>query len=74
MPHAVIHDDVLAGFAMLKQALQDEVPRLAFLQVSEDAQALEVAARGRDQEATIGLGAIASTLPSALMYALARSR
>lgn len=74
MPHAVIYDDVLAGFAMLKQSLQEEVAGLAFLQVSEDAQALEVAARGRDQEARIGLGAIVSTLPSALMYALARAR
>lgn len=72
MPHAVIYDGGMAGFEALMQALLAEVPNVAFVEINEGSQAMEVAASGRCQQVRLGLGAVLDSLPSALQYALSR--
>lgn len=74
MPHALVWDGSLAAFDALRRELLVEQPMLVLVEIAEDAKALEVATGGREQEARIGRGAIAQTLPSALRYALGRAR
>ena len=74
MPHAVVHEGVLGGerFEQLRQELLTSVPTLAFIQISEHGKAFEVTNVGGRQFASVGRDAIMESLPSALLFELAR--
>ncbi len=74
MPHALVHDGLLGGdrFESLRQELLASVPTLAFIRVTDDGKAFEVANVGGRQFASVGRDAILDSLPSALMFELAR--
>ncbi len=74
MPHAVLCDASMAASEAFQRELQDEVAGLAFLQITEEAQALEVQTGGAQQQTRVGLRNLIETLPSALVYALERAR
>jgi len=52
--------------------LLTEVPTLAFIQITDDGKAFEVHNIGERQFASVGRAAIVESLPSALMFELAR--
>jgi CheY-like chemotaxis protein len=74
MPHAVVHEAALGGdgFEALRQELLAEVPTLAFIQITDDGKAFEVRNVGDRQFASVGRAAIVDSLPSALLFELAR--
>jgi len=74
LPHAVVHEAVLGGeaFERLRVELLTEVPTLAFIQITDDGKAFEVHNIGERQFASVGRAAIVESLPSALMFELAR--
>ena len=74
MPHAVVHEAALGGdgFEALRQQLLAEVPTLAFIQITDDGKAFEVRNVGDRQFASVGRAAIVDSLPSALLFELAR--
>jgi len=75
LPHAVVHEAALGGelFEQLRHELLAEVPTLAFIQLTEDGKAFEVRNVGGRQTASVGRAAIVTSLPSALMFELARA-
>lgn len=75
LPHALVHDDALAGpaFDALRHELLAEVPALAFIEISAHGRGFEVRQVGQRQHASVGRAAIVESLPSALHFELSRS-
>lgn len=74
MPHAVVVESALAGaaFERLRAELLTEVPMLAFVQITEDGKGFEVRHQGGRESVCVARAAIAESLPSALVFELAR--
>jgi hypothetical protein len=74
MPHAVVHEAALAGeaFERLRTELLAEMPRLAFVQLTEDGKGFEVRPVAGREVVCVARGAIVESLPSALVFELAR--
>lgn len=74
MPHAVVHEAALAGdaFERLRGELLAEMPRLAFVQITEDGKGFEVRPSAGRDAVCVARGAIVESLPSALVFELAR--
>lgn len=70
IPHAVIFDAVLGPLPALREDLQPQAPNVAFIEVSEALNTLEVASHGSRHQARIGLDVVPTSLRSALEYAL----
>jgi hypothetical protein len=75
LPHAVIYEAGLAGetFRKLRAEWSREVATLAFIEIGEQGRALEVFDLGGQRTSQVGRDVIASALPNALMFALARA-
>ena len=74
IPHAIVHDQSLGGaeFETWRLAMLTDVPTLAFIQIADEGRAFEVHNVGERQFARVGREAIRESLPSALMFELAR--
>lgn len=74
LPHAIIFESALAGenFRKLRAEWSREVPTLAFIEIAEQGRELEVSDIGGQRTSRIGRDVIASALPSALMFELAK--
>lgn len=75
LPHAILFEAALAGenFCKLRAQWSREVPTLAFVEISEQGRELEVLDIGGQRTSRIGRDVIASALPSALMFELAKA-
>ena len=75
LPHAILFEAALAGenFRKLRNEWCLEVPALAFIEIAEDGRALEVHDIGGQRTSRIGRDVLASALPSALMFELAKA-
>jgi hypothetical protein len=74
LPHAIVYEAALAGqtFRKLRAEWSLVVPSLAFIEINEDGRELEVSDLGGQRISRVGRDVIASALPSALMFELAR--
>ena len=75
LPHALIYDSTLAGdrFEKMRREMQDEVPNIAFIRLTEHGKAFEVLNVGGRQFASVGRDAILESLPAALIFELSRN-
>ena len=75
LPHAILFEAALAGdnFRQLRAEWSREVPALAFIEIAEQGRELEVHDIGGQRTSRIGRDVIASALPSALMFELAKA-
>lgn len=76
MPHAILHESALGGerFERLRVDLLAEMPKLVFIELSEDGQGLETRRVGDRQFSRVSRSAIIESLPPALMFELSRPR
>ncbi len=74
LPHAIIVESPLCGerFAELRQDIAAEVPHFVFIEIIEDSTAFEMSGFSQASMARVGRDAIAHSLPSALLFELAR--
>jgi uncharacterized protein with HEPN domain len=75
LPHAILFEAALAGenFRKLRAEWSQDVPTLAFIEISEQGRELEVHDIGGQRTSRIGRDVIASALPSALMFELSKA-
>jgi uncharacterized protein with HEPN domain len=75
LPHAILFEAALAGenFRKLRAEWSQEVPTLAFIEISEQGRELEVHDIGGQRTSRIGRDVIAGALPSALMFELSKA-
>lgn len=75
LPHAIVFEAALAGehFHALRADWSREVPSLAFIEITEQGRELEVTDLGGRRTSRVGRDALASALPSALSFELARA-
>ena len=75
LPHAMLFEAALAGenFRKLRAEWSQEVPTLAFIEISEQGRELEVLDIGGQRTSRVGRDVIASALPSALMFELSKA-
>lgn len=71
IPHAVVFDAALGPLPALREELAPQAPNVAFIEISEALNTLEVASRGSRHEARVGLDVVPGSLRSALEYVLA---
>lgn len=76
MPHAILHESLLGGerFERLRIDLLGEMPKLVFIELSDDNKGLETRHVGDRQFSCVSLGAVIESLPPALMFELSRPR
>lgn len=76
LPHAVIIEAIQVGerFGKFRAEILDEVPGFAFIEIIEEGSAFEMSGFGGnvDAMARVGRDVLASSLPSALMFELAK--
>lgn len=74
LPHAIVFEGVLRGraFDELAASIRREVPEFVFVEVTEHGDTFEAASISDTGMARLGADAIASNLPSALVYELSR--
>lgn len=74
LPHAIVYEAALASatFHRLRAEWIAEVPSLVFIELSEDARALEAIDVAGMRTSRIGRDVIASALPAALLYEMAK--
>lgn len=75
LPHAVIIESILRGerFNQLREDLTHEAPDLVFIEIVEEGDMFEVSGFGHASIARVGRGAILTSLPSALLFELAKT-
>jgi hypothetical protein len=75
LPHAIVFEAALAGekFSRLRAEWSADVPTLAFIEISEEARALEISDLGGTRTSRVGRDVLMSALPGALHFELARS-
>jgi len=73
LPHAIVYETALADepFERLRAELMLEAPRLAFIRIAEQGQALEVLSVGGRPLACVARDAIIDSLPAALAFEMA---
>lgn len=76
MPHAILHESALGGerFERLRMDLLAEMPKLVFIELSEDGQGLETRHVGDRPFSCVSRASIIESLPPALMFELSRPR
>jgi hypothetical protein len=74
LPHALVYESLLAGerFERLRTELLNEVPTLAFVQISEDGKPFEVLYVNDRQFASVGCESILQSLPAAMLFEMSR--
>lgn len=75
LPHAVIFESALRGdkLRQLQAELLDEVPDMVFIEILEEGNRFETSGFDHASMAKVGRGALASALPSVLVYELSNS-
>jgi hypothetical protein len=75
LPHAIVVEGILRGERLkkLRQEIIAEVPDFAFVEIVEEGSEFEMSGSGNRSVARVGRGAIASALPSVLMFELSKS-
>jgi hypothetical protein len=74
LPQAIIYESVVydSAFDSLRSDIKMQCPELAWIEIVEQGDAFEISSFGGMSMARVGRSAIASSLPSALMFELAR--
>jgi hypothetical protein len=75
LPHAIIVESILRGerFNQLREDVTREVPDFVFIEIVEEGGMFEVSGYGHTAMARVGRDAILSSLPSALVFELAKT-
>jgi hypothetical protein len=74
LPQAIIYESVVydSAFDSLRNDIKQQCPELAWIEIVEQGDAFEISSFGGMSMARVGRDAIASSLPSAMMFELAR--
>ena len=74
LPQAIIYESLLydSAFDSLRNDIKQQCPELAWIEIVEQGDAFEISSFGGMSMARVGRDAIASSLPSAMMFELAR--
>lgn len=74
LPHAIVFEGALRNLAFdqLAAGIRQEVPEFVFIELADEGQRFEISTISPTGMARVGRDAIASTLPSALVYELSR--
>ncbi len=74
LPQAIVYESVVydSAFDGLRNDIKLQCPELAWIEIVEQGDAFEISSFGGMSMARVGRDAIASSLPSALMFELAR--
>jgi len=74
LPQAIIYESVVydSAFDGLRNDIKVQCPELAWIEIVEQGDAFEISSFGGMSMARVGRNAIASSLPSAMMFELAR--
>jgi CheY-like chemotaxis protein len=74
LPHAIIFDGALngAGLDQLREGMGAQFPDLVFIEIDEGGDAFEMSGHGNAHVACVTRAAVASALPSVLMYELSK--
>jgi hypothetical protein len=74
LPHAVIIEAIQAGerFANFREEISAEVPDFVFIEIIEEGNVFEMSGFSGSSMARVGREALASSLPSALMFELSK--
>jgi len=75
LPHALVYESSLGGdrFEALRAELLRDAPSMAFIELGEEGDAFAVSGFGGSEVAHVGREAIATGLPSALVFELSRN-
>lgn len=75
LPHAILIESILRGerFNQWREDLLHEAPDLVFIEIVEEGDMFEASGFGHATIARVGRGAILSSLPSALVFELAKT-
>jgi hypothetical protein len=74
LPHAIVYESAIydSAFDRLRNDIRQQCPELAWIEVTEQGEAFEISSFGGMSMARVGRDAIATSLPSALMFELAK--
>lgn len=74
LPNAIIYESAIydAAFDSLRNDIRQQCPELAWIEITEQGEAFEISSFGGMSMARVGRDAIGSSLPSALMFELAK--
>ena len=74
LPHAIIYESALydGAFDRLRGDVRQQCPELAWIEITEQGEAFEISSFGGMSMARVGRDAIGTSLPSALMFELAK--
>jgi hypothetical protein len=74
LPNAVIYESAIhdTAFDALRNDIRQQCPELAWIEITEHGEAFEISSFGGMSMARVGRDAIGSSLPSALMFELAK--
>lgn len=74
LPHAIIYESALydSAFDRLRGDVRQQCPELAWIEITEQGEAFEISSFGGMSMARVGRDAIGASLPSALMFELAK--
>ena len=74
LPHAIIYESALydSAFDRLRGDVRQQCPELAWIEITEQGEAFEISSFGGMSMARVGRDAIGTSLPSALMFELAK--
>jgi hypothetical protein len=75
LPQAIVYESMVydIAFDTLRNDIRRQCPELAWIEVIEQGEAFEISSFGGTSMARVGRDAIANSLPSALMFELAKS-
>lgn len=75
LPHAIIYESVLANdrFQKLRAGISAEMASFVFIEITPEGSALQLSTQSNDNGARIGRDAVMQSLPSALIFELART-
>jgi hypothetical protein len=74
MPNAIVYESAIydAAFDRLRTGIRQQRPELVWIEVTEQGEAFEISSFGGMSMARVGRDAIGTSLPSALMFELAK--
>jgi hypothetical protein len=75
LPHAIIYESVLANerFQKLRAGISAEMASFVFIEIAPEGNSLQLSTQSNDNGARIGRDAVMQSLPSALIFELART-
>jgi hypothetical protein len=74
LPNAIVYESAIhdSAFDRLRNDIREQCPELAWIEVTEQGEAFEISSFGGMSMARVGRDAIGTSLPSALMFELAK--